>query len=98
MKTIVRGKNVEVPDRVRAYAERKLRRLERMLDEGEFLSPHGVRSVSRRKTVGGKRSIWPERTPLVSLVSMLPSAMITSPDSGPSAVNEWTVLPKGSED
>lgn len=33
MKTIVRGKNVEVPDRVRTYAERKLRRLERMLDD-----------------------------------------------------------------
>ena len=33
MKTIVRGKNVEVPDRVRDYAERKLRRLERMLDD-----------------------------------------------------------------
>jgi putative sigma-54 modulation protein len=33
VKTIVRGKNVEVPDRVRDYAERKLRRLERMLDD-----------------------------------------------------------------
>ncbi len=33
MKTIVRGKNVEVPDRVRDYAQRKLRRLERMLDD-----------------------------------------------------------------
>ena len=33
MKTIVRGKNVDVPDRVRDYAERKLRRLERMLDD-----------------------------------------------------------------
>ena len=33
MKTIVRGKNVEVPERVRDYAERKLRRLERMLDD-----------------------------------------------------------------
>ena len=33
MKTIVRGKNVEVPDRVRDYAERKLRRLELMLDD-----------------------------------------------------------------
>ena len=33
MRTIVRGKNVDVPDRVRAYAERKLRRLERMLDD-----------------------------------------------------------------
>jgi putative sigma-54 modulation protein len=33
VKTIVRGKNVEVPDRVREYAERKLRRLERMLDD-----------------------------------------------------------------
>jgi putative sigma-54 modulation protein len=33
VKTIVRGKNVEIPDRVRDYAERKLRRLERMLDD-----------------------------------------------------------------
>ena len=33
MRTIVRGKNVDVPDRVRDYAERKLRRLERMLDD-----------------------------------------------------------------
>ena len=33
MRTIVKGKNVEVPDRVRDYAERKLRRLERVLDD-----------------------------------------------------------------
>ncbi len=33
MRTIVKGKNVEVPDRVRAYAERKLGRLERLLDD-----------------------------------------------------------------
>ena len=33
MRIIVRGKNVEVPDRVRDYAERKLQRLERMLDD-----------------------------------------------------------------
>ena len=33
MRTIVKGKNIEVPDRVRTYAERKLRRLERMLDD-----------------------------------------------------------------
>ena len=33
MRTIVKGKNVEVPDRVRAYADRKLRRLERLLDD-----------------------------------------------------------------
>lgn len=33
MKTIVKGKNVEVPERVRAYAERKLQRIERMLDD-----------------------------------------------------------------
>jgi putative sigma-54 modulation protein len=31
--TIVKGKNIEVPDRVRAYAERKLQRLERILDD-----------------------------------------------------------------
>ncbi len=33
MRTIVKGKNFEVPDRVRAYAERKMKRLERMLDD-----------------------------------------------------------------
>ncbi len=33
MRTIVRGKNVEVPDRVRQYAERKFSRLERLLDD-----------------------------------------------------------------
>jgi putative sigma-54 modulation protein len=33
MRTIVKGKNVEVPDRVRDYAVRKLRRLERVLDD-----------------------------------------------------------------
>ncbi len=33
MRTIVKGKNVEVPDRVRSYTERKLHRLERLLDD-----------------------------------------------------------------
>ncbi len=33
MRTIVKGKNIEVPDRVRSYAERKLRRLDRILDD-----------------------------------------------------------------
>ena len=33
MRTIVRGKNLEVPDRVRQYAERKFSRLERLLDD-----------------------------------------------------------------
>jgi ribosome hibernation promoting factor len=33
MRTIVKGKNFEVPDPIRAYAERKLKRLERMLDD-----------------------------------------------------------------
>jgi putative sigma-54 modulation protein len=33
VRTIVRGKNLEVPDRVRDYAERKLSRLERLLDD-----------------------------------------------------------------
>ena len=33
MRTIVKGKNVEVPDRVREYAERRLHRLERLLDD-----------------------------------------------------------------
>lgn len=33
MRTIVKGKNYEVPDRIREYAERKLGRLERLLDD-----------------------------------------------------------------
>ena len=33
MRTIVKGKNVEVPDRVREYADRKLARVERLLDD-----------------------------------------------------------------
>lgn len=33
MRTIVKGKNYEVPTRTRSYAERKLARLERLLDE-----------------------------------------------------------------
>ena len=33
MRTIVRGKNLEVPERVRQYAERKFSRLERLLDD-----------------------------------------------------------------
>ena len=33
MRTIVRGKNLEVPDRVREYAERRFARLERLLDD-----------------------------------------------------------------
>lgn len=33
MRTIVKGKNYEVPGRTRSYAERKLARLERLLDD-----------------------------------------------------------------
>jgi putative sigma-54 modulation protein len=33
VRTIVKGKNYEVPERTRAYAERKLGRLERLLDD-----------------------------------------------------------------
>jgi len=33
VRTIVKGKNAEVPDRVREYAARKLRRIERLLDD-----------------------------------------------------------------
>ena len=31
MRTIVKGKNLDVPDAVRQYAEREMRRLERFL-------------------------------------------------------------------
>ena len=33
MRTIVKGKNAEIPDRVRDYAERKVKRIERLLDD-----------------------------------------------------------------
>ena len=33
MRTIVKGKNIDVPDYIRRYAERKLARLERILDD-----------------------------------------------------------------
>ena len=33
MRTIVKGKNAEIPDRVREYAERKMKRIERLLDD-----------------------------------------------------------------
>ena len=33
MRTIVKGKNIEVPERVRQYAERKFAKLERLLDD-----------------------------------------------------------------
>ncbi len=33
MRTIVKGKNIEVSERVRQYAERKLERIERLLDD-----------------------------------------------------------------
>jgi putative sigma-54 modulation protein len=33
VRTIVKGKNIEVPERTRAYTERKLQRLERLLDD-----------------------------------------------------------------
>ena len=33
VRTIVKGKNIDVPEAVREYAERKMRRLERLLDE-----------------------------------------------------------------
>ena len=33
MRTIVKGKNIDVPRPVRQYAERKMRRLERLLDD-----------------------------------------------------------------
>ena len=33
MRTIVKGKNAEIPDHVRDYAERQLKRIERLLDD-----------------------------------------------------------------
>jgi putative sigma-54 modulation protein len=33
VRTVVKGKNIEIPDRVRRYAERKLDRIERLLDD-----------------------------------------------------------------
>lgn len=33
MRTIVKGKNAEIPDHVREYAERKIKRIDRLLDD-----------------------------------------------------------------
>jgi len=33
VRTIVKGKNAEIPDRVREYAERKLKRIDRLVDD-----------------------------------------------------------------
>ncbi len=63
MRTIVKGKNVEVPDRVREYAERRLGRLERLLDDRsdaivEFSQrdpPQRVRRPHRRGHPGHRR-------------------------------------------
>jgi len=33
VRTIVKGKNAEIPDRVRDYAERKLKRIDRLTDD-----------------------------------------------------------------
>jgi putative sigma-54 modulation protein len=33
VRTIVKGKNAEIPERVREYAERKMKRIERLLDD-----------------------------------------------------------------
>ena len=55
MRTIVKGKNVEVPDRVRSYAERKLHRLERLLDDRtdaivEFSNARQMRTSRRSRS------------------------------------------------
>jgi putative sigma-54 modulation protein len=55
VRTIVKGKNYEVPERVRDYAERKLGRLERLLDDRSDatveLSVEQHRSVQDSHTV-----------------------------------------------
>ena len=40
MRTIVKGKNIDVPERVRAYAERKFDRIERLLGGASDASDH----------------------------------------------------------
>ena len=40
MRTIVKGKNIDVPERVREYAERKLDRIERLLGVDSDASDH----------------------------------------------------------
>ncbi|MEK6719209.1 MAG: ribosome-associated translation inhibitor RaiA [Chloroflexota bacterium] len=49
MRTIVKGKNYEVPDAVRGYAERKVRRMERMLDDRTDVLVE--LSVERRRSI-----------------------------------------------
>jgi ribosomal subunit interface protein len=57
VRTIVRGKHFEVPEAVRTYAERKLRRLERLVEEPAdaivelAVEPHRSASTSHRVDV-----------------------------------------------
>ena len=55
MRTIVKGKNIDVSDSVREYAERKMRRLERLLDDSTDaiieLSHEPHRSAAEAQTV-----------------------------------------------
>ena len=55
-----------------------------------------VSAVSRRNSPGGKRSTAPATTLLVSVVSTSPSTATANSLNGPSAVNEWLILPKAS--
>ena len=55
-----------------------------------------VRSVLRRNSDGGKRSVMPRMTPAVSCVSTSPSTSTRSSRIGPSSAKVWVRLPKAS--
>jgi putative sigma-54 modulation protein len=55
VRTIVKGKNIEVPDSVRRYAERKLGRLERILDDRSDATVE--LSVEQHRTVDDSRIV-----------------------------------------
>jgi len=55
VRTIVKGKNFEVPERDRLYAERKLQRLERMLDDSSDAIVE--LSVERHRSAAGSHIV-----------------------------------------
>ena len=53
MRTIVKGRNLDVPDADREYVERKMRRLERLLDDRSEASVELSQETPPRPGPGG---------------------------------------------